>query len=125
MGAVTKGTGAFDYYVFNTSDDNGFVIVSGEDRVRPVLGYSTESSFTMSDLPENLISWLEGYQKEIKYVEENGLEASAAIKSEWASYLNGQSMTSDYEEAVVLKTAKWHQFAPFNNECPIKEGKGL
>ena len=27
------------YYVFNAGNDNGYVIVSGDDRVEPILGY--------------------------------------------------------------------------------------
>lgn len=31
---------AMPYYVFNTNDDNGFVIVSGDDRTAEILAYS-------------------------------------------------------------------------------------
>ena len=34
------------YYIFNAASGNGFVIVSAEDHVYPILGYSFEGSFS-------------------------------------------------------------------------------
>ena len=36
-------------YIFNVRDENGFVIVSADDRVTPLLGYSFEGKFRMED----------------------------------------------------------------------------
>ena len=36
------------YYVFNAGGDNGYVIVSGDDRVEPILGYVDNGSDTVS-----------------------------------------------------------------------------
>ena len=33
------------YYVFNAGNDGGYVIVSGDDRVEPILGYVDQGSF--------------------------------------------------------------------------------
>ena len=43
-----------DYFVFNVGLDAGFVIVAGDDRVRPVLGYSDSGAFCADSLPENM-----------------------------------------------------------------------
>ena len=32
--------GLTDYYVFNRGDGGGFVVVSGDDRLQPIPGYS-------------------------------------------------------------------------------------
>lgn len=37
------------YYVFNFSDSKGFIIISGEDSVYPILAYSSESSYNIND----------------------------------------------------------------------------
>ncbi len=50
-GAALRSDGVADYFVFNFPDDGGFAIISGEDRVRPVLGYSHEGSFDPDNLP--------------------------------------------------------------------------
>ncbi|MBQ4206279.1 MAG: Spi family protease inhibitor, partial [Bacteroidales bacterium] len=41
---------AVDYYVFNNGGDNGFVIVAGDDRVKPILAYSTSGCFNPNDI---------------------------------------------------------------------------
>ena len=33
------------YYVFNKGENNGFIIVSADERTKPILAYSTEGSF--------------------------------------------------------------------------------
>ena len=49
------------YYVFNVGEANGFVIVSGDDRTEPILGYADAGSFDEQALPENVRAWLKGY----------------------------------------------------------------
>ena len=43
-----------DYYVFNVGSQQGFVIVAGDDRVHPVLGYASEGPFDPDRIPINL-----------------------------------------------------------------------
>ena len=43
-------------YIFQI-DPNGFIMVSGDDRINPMLAYSFESSFIMEDIPPN-VSWI-------------------------------------------------------------------
>ena len=45
------------YYVFNSSDNEGFVIVSGDDQTEQVLGYSMNGAFDEDNMPENLREW--------------------------------------------------------------------
>ena len=84
-------SGEADYFVFNAAGDGGFVIVAGDDRVRPVLGYSHLGTFDPDNLPENLRAVLASYGKEITYAERNGIEASPSIAAEWHQYRSGTS----------------------------------
>ena len=43
--STTFSRGGIDYYAFNVRGGNGFVIVAGDDRVKPILAYSTTGSF--------------------------------------------------------------------------------
>jgi len=54
------------YYIFNFSN-SGFVIVSAEDVVIPILGYSLDGYYSNSNQPENFVNWMEHYKKEIVY----------------------------------------------------------
>ena len=49
------------YYVYNQAD-NGFVIISGDDRMPEVLGYSFEGEFVLSEVPDNMRAWLQLYE---------------------------------------------------------------
>ena len=84
-----SAAGEADYFVFNVPGDGGFVIVAGDDRVRPVLGYSHSGSFDPDNLPENLRGWLAEYQRQIAWAENNAVEATPKIAAEWNRYLNG------------------------------------
>ena len=42
------------YYVFNEAAGGGFVVVSGDDRVRPVMGVAERGSFVADSLPDGL-----------------------------------------------------------------------
>ena len=53
-------------YIYNIGD--GYVIVSGDDRVKPVLGYSTEGQFDVRHLPIQLEEWLMDYTAAIRSV---------------------------------------------------------
>ena len=48
------------YYIYNVGNDNGFVIVSGDDRTTPILGYSTVGHFDAAQVPANLQGMLDG-----------------------------------------------------------------
>ena len=62
-----SGSGEIRYYIFNDGD-NGFVIVSGDRRFQPVLGYSTESRFDTAGMPENIRWWMRTYCEEMDAV---------------------------------------------------------
>ncbi len=74
--AAARGTSTLDlqlatadgdnYYVFNVSGQQGFVIVSGDDRAPEILGYSDEGQFDAENVPSNMQAWLQGYADEIQ-----------------------------------------------------------
>ena len=42
------------FYIFNAEGKKGFVIVSGDDRTEPILGYSDRGSLNVDSVPENV-----------------------------------------------------------------------
>ena len=118
--APRKAAGAADeayYYVFNSEGNNGFVIVSGDDRTAPVFGYSDTGSFDENNIPENMQAWLAGYVDEIKAL---GTDESAA---------NGKLLSAPKKAEAVkrpvapLLTALWNQDSPYNDNCPQYNSK--
>ncbi len=118
--APRKAAGAADeayYYVFNSEGNNGFVIVSGDDRTAPVFGYSDTGSFDEKNIPENMRAWLEGYVEEIK-----ALDSETPVVSSDAPLTGMRKAESVKRPIAPLITAKWNQDSPYNDNCPTYDG---
>jgi len=109
------------YYVVNFSD-HGFVLISADDAVYPVLGYSYEGSFNPDQMNPSVKEWLDGYSRQIDFVRKSKLQADAATTGLWNHLLS-----STPSQLVVNKGAKdvapkllsiWNQDAPYNELCP-------
>ena len=104
----TTGTTS-SYYIFNTAGSQGFVIVSGDDRTTPILGYTDNGSFESSKMPANMKKWLENYEMQIQALDMMGI-------------------TDTYNESLTVKptrnsispmvTSHWDQGAPYWDQCP-------
>ena len=53
-------------HVFNVGQDNGFVIVSGDDRTEEILGYVDEGAFDINQAPANMKAWLLAVEEQIR-----------------------------------------------------------
>jgi hypothetical protein len=104
-----------EFYIYNIGENQGFVIVAGDDVVKPVLGYSDEGSFREDILPENLKELLEAYRSEINLLRDSGSTDSEKIavsdQLAWAA----SSITT---VTPLLNNIKWGQSGPFNLLCP-------
>lgn len=122
--ALRSGTmeGSADYFVFNFPGEKGFAIVAGDNRVRPVLGYSDKGSFDPDKLPENLRGMLAYYQDQITWANDKGIEATPDIAAEWSRLMSGTALRVA-GEPVLLRTANWSQGEPYNRQTPIIKGE--
>lgn len=108
------------FYVFNR-EGGGFVIISGDDEVQPVLGYSEEQVFSAEDMPENISEWMEGYRKLVEDTRNRKIPVSPDAKRAWTSVLSESKVQTGIPQ-VDLHTALWDQGYPFNMFCPAKAG---
>ena len=83
--ANTKETVYF--YVFGAENNEGFVIVAGDDRITPVLGYSETNGFSVDDMPPALKWWLGEYARQIEFAIKNDIQPTPETKRQWAEYL--------------------------------------
>ena len=112
---------AIDYYVFNVSNGEGFVIVAGDDRVKPILAYSTRGKFDPDDLADGFQFTLDGFREEIQYVREHNLSATPDITAEWRRVSETGSLNRDGSTRTVVEPlcqTIWNQNYPFNSQCP-------
>jgi len=75
------------FYVFGAENNKGFVIVAGDDRITPVLGYSETNRFSADDMPPNLQWWLGEYAKQIQFAIDNDIKPSDEVKQQWVEYV--------------------------------------
>ena len=101
-----------DYYVFNAADEGGFVIVSGDDRAVPILGYADSGSFSPDSMPDALRCLLESYAEQM-----------ASLVDEPVGRLRGGGASSTRTPISPLISSRWNQGAPYNNDCPEISGK--
>ena len=107
------------FYVLNSTQEGGFVIVSADDRVQPILGYSEEHTFDASNMPPNLREWLMGYEQQIHYAIDENIEPAEEIVAEWGTLLEGGAIAPKSTTAVnPLLTTQWDQSPYYNQLCP-------
>ena len=97
------------YYVFNVGQQNGFVVVSGDDRTDEILGYADQGELNTEDMPSNLRAWLEGYAEQIRWMDEHNYTLPALART--------SHRPTKTPIAPLLQT-KWNQNAPYNLMCP-------
>ena len=109
--SVTNGNA---FYIYNNAH-SAYVIVSGDDRMKPVLGYSDNGSFITENLPVNILSWLEYYNAAYENIK-NGKKVFAEPK-----LLIRKSFPASI--SPLLGEINWNQDAPYNNACPMIQGQ--
>ena len=118
------------FYIFNTDGGRGFVILSGDDTLVPVLGYSDAGAFDNANLPDNFASFLQAYADLIlryqQEMEESELGNSGTRELQNSGNPEIHSTLApftEYAEAIEpLLQTKWNQGTPYNNQCPVING---
>lgn len=134
------------FYIFNLNGQEGFVIVSGDERTPEILGYSFESDFVVEGMPDNIQYWLDTYRDQIidirkinpesVPVNEDTVPATYPVFIDTLNHDSGMlleetvgsdselSLRASYASSVspLVKT-KWNQDSPYNNLCPLDGGK--
>lgn len=113
--AVRGGQVEPEYYVFN-KPTGGWVLISADDRVAPVIAYSHSGRFNADNMPANVSEWMDGICGVIDSVRLSGAKASERVVSMWKE-LGGENYSAT--DQVVLETAQWGQSSPYNQYCPI------
>lgn len=106
----TRADAAAEFYVFAPESDKGFVVVSGDDALTPIVGYGTAESFRADRMPDALKAWLEEYARYVKDVRAGS--AKATLRTVSATRAGGSAI------APMVET-KWNQSAPFNLFTPL------
>ena len=110
-----------DYFAFNVSNGDGFVIVAADDRVKPILAYSTTGHFDPDRVSEGFQFTLDAFREEIHYLREHNLSATPDIIAEWKSVTETGNLSKGRQARAVvgpLCQTLWDQDYPWNSQCP-------
>lgn len=118
---LSKEAGFPNLYIFNGNP--GFVVMAADDCVQPILGYSLTGKFTAENMPTNVSGWLQGYNDEIQYAEENQARASSETAQLWKDLTEGKVGAAKATTVVApLIQTKWNQNKYYNRLCPVASG---
>ncbi len=110
--------GAALYYVFNLN--KGFIIISADNSVFPVLGYSFEENYLSSQQPPAFESWMNSMEAQIKFNIENQSGPSKYLKSVWDNYLSGNpGINISKSEVEPMLLSRWNQGCFYNTALPV------
>ena len=117
-GVSTRGEACF--YTFNKGE-SGFVIVSADDRFRPIVGYSDEGPFATENPSPELMFYLD------KIIEARTSRNAVSIDrtaEEWQSVATtGKLLSRNGGRGVdYICTTKWNQDSPYNLYAPEASG---
>ena len=101
------------FYVFNNETSGGYVIVSADDRMPAVLGYSYTGTFKSDEIPENMRAWLNGYVEQYEYM----------LEHDNVTAVSTTSVVGDKIDPLLTTT--WNQLYPYNAKCPTIAGKSV
>jgi hypothetical protein len=121
-------------YVFDLSPQ-GFVVVSGDNDLPPVIAYSEHGSFPRDEDPENILLHMlrEDLGLRLDAVELTDAEMIEANHDQWEGLLSGDRLYLDpgesWPEVGATWTggwveSAWHQRSPYNDLCPIDPETG-
>ena len=107
--ALRSASVSVAYYVFNRGADQGFVVVSGDDRLYDVLAYAPTGHLDMATLPDNAAAWLSYLQKQ-----------ASLLPPEEAAELRAVEPKGEVVVDALLdkKQIRWGQDEPFNHYAP-------
>lgn len=103
------------FYVINDEEHNRFVIVSSDDRLYKILGFSDNGIFDSETAPIGLIDMLNNYD-----------EQYTSVYSDLDKATKGVQKNYSFTPVQPLIQSRWDQSDPYNYDCPkdIKSTSG-
>ncbi len=105
-----------NYFVYNIGDNQGFIIISGDDAAKEVIAYSDQGSFQKDKIPDNLKYWLNGYSRQMQY-----LFSLSESEKEKIAYSDAGLRSANAVVNPLLGNITWDQGSPYNILCPYSE----
>lgn len=114
------------YYIFSRGAGKGFVIVSGDDAIAPILGYTDQGDYDESQLPIQLKTYLQAWEEKITKLQQQnaGVKSSDMTPTKARRRLVLPSYKSAWKDVPVIVPTHWNQGRPYNLLAPYRTDNG-
>lgn len=103
------------YNIYNI-EPIGFVIISAQKNVFPILGFSFENNFEPNSNNLNFKYWMNNYKSQINIAINNNKAITSTISKAWDYY---QDIHKEKSKSIApLLTSTWNQDKYYNELCP-------
>ncbi|MBQ7472170.1 MAG: C10 family peptidase [Prevotella sp.] len=114
------------YYIFSRGAGKGFVIVSGDDAVAPIIGYTDSGDFNEKDIPLQLADMLNAWKEKIEKLQKQprAEQPRMSARARVAQSRRGvEGFKANWQDVPALCPTHWSQGSPYNDLCPVKNGQ--
>lgn len=114
------------FYIFNIGE-NGYIIITADDQLYPLIGYSFEGTWPEGEMPAHVNYWINNYKGEIMEALANGAPADQRIADAWERYSSVNPVTLPDGQVLDVEpmiTNTWNQDFPNNAMCPEDAASG-
>jgi len=94
------------YYIFSDTVSMSLLIVSGDERMKKILGVSEFADFRDGSLPEGLKYLLETYRQQFELLQSDSI------------FISNSNVFFKIPDVAPLLQTRWRQEYPFNALCP-------
>lgn len=114
-------TSSRGYYVFPHDGNCGYTIVSGDDRMPEIVGYSTTDTYSEENMPDGMKHLMQAYEAMATALANGDAKAERCLAEKEA--LAADSTYRQPRVAPLLADVAWDQTEPYNNLCPMYDGQ--
>ena len=113
------------YFIFSINN-TGFIIISGQDIINPILGYSPSNPYSIANKPPAFVHWMNQYVLAIIELLENDVSQDPDNEMRWNRLLNGLSLVQFRSMMAVdnLLNTEWNQWPYYNDLSPDESPTG-
>lgn len=114
-------TSSRGYYVFPHDGNCGYTIVSGDDRMPEIVGYSTTDTYSEENMPDGMKHLMQAYEAMATALANGDAKVERCLAEKEA--LAADSTYRQPRVAPLLADVAWGQSEPYNNLCPMYDGQ--
>lgn len=113
-------TGSDDAFYVIERSGGGFLVLSGETAVPPLIGYSYEGKFVTENMPEHVNAWFSSLARDVSELRRMRVPQSRKVSLEWETL---GIRTRAGGSSRLIESALWDQGSPYNKYCPSSNGR--